>query len=416
MFIWAWVILLYTQLDLSPSSHDIWTSQWTRPGRLGSHRTADLFAISPLNNKPIKQVCRQTVWNENLIFTCNESYEGIRNIRNPILHCIPYAMHAGASLVLPRIVLRSAYAIQDIETGETADFSYMFHTQHFLDSVRLSCPEMNIHLSIDDVVNMTWAEESDDDMVLSLKPESLVQGDIPRTGPPELGAWRGQFHSCLESQAVVLSSPIVVNLQRSYMMYPIYSDGEAIALAFASLLQFRNDTRVLATKVLEALGGRILTARQPELGHPSQRLLRSTPPHRSRFPIRLGERRRLLVLLTLPEPGRRLPAAGPPLQPGRHLRSLRRPRRGGPVRARRGKGTGAAQLHRGDQVRPPGRGGPRGPAGADVRPAGPHGLPGPAAGVRLRGGGALELCVERRAEEAPAREEDGVPGRAGDVG
>jgi hypothetical protein len=46
---------------------------------------------------------------------------------------------------------------------------------------------------------------------------------------------------------------VVVNLQRSYMTYPIYSDGEAFALTFASVLQFRNDTRALANKVLTSL-------------------------------------------------------------------------------------------------------------------------------------------------------------------
>ncbi|KUI67114.1 hypothetical protein VM1G_03584 [Cytospora mali] len=55
------------------------------------------------------------------------------------------------------------------------------------------------------------------------------------------------------TETMPYSGPILVDLQRSYMTYPIYSDGEAFALSFASVLQFRNDTRILATKVLKAL-------------------------------------------------------------------------------------------------------------------------------------------------------------------
>ncbi|KAK7748165.1 hypothetical protein SLS53_001420 [Cytospora paraplurivora] len=194
-------------------------------------------------------------WNEGLIFTCNESYGGIGNIRNSVLHCIRYAIQAGASLVLPRIVLRSARAIQLIETGQTGDFSYMFDTPHFMESMRLSCPQMRIHMSIGDVVESS--PEEGGDMDLSLKPESLVEGDIPRTGLPDPGIWRGQFYHWLEGQVNMTdhgpSSPIIINLKRSYMTYPIYSDGEAFALSFASILQFRNDTRILATNALKRL-------------------------------------------------------------------------------------------------------------------------------------------------------------------
>lgn len=158
--------------------------------------------------------------------------------------------------MLPQIVLRSAYAIQDIQTGQRADFSYMFDTRHFLESIRLSCPEMIIHLSVDDVLNSTRTKVGGP-LVLTLKPESIVKRDIPRTGLPQPHAWRGQFYQWLEDQANAIetmsSSPMIVNLQRSYMTYPIHSDGDAFAFSFASLLQFRNDTRVLATKVLKAL-------------------------------------------------------------------------------------------------------------------------------------------------------------------
>ncbi|ROW03660.1 hypothetical protein VMCG_05345 [Cytospora schulzeri] len=256
IFIWAWVVLLFTQLDFHRSRHEIWASEWTRPASVEPDQAADIFAIPPLKSKAIKEVCRLTTWNENLVFTCNESYGGIGNIRNSVLHCIRYAIQAGASLVLPRIVLRSVYAIQDIETEQTADFSYMFDTQHFLKSIRLSCPQMKIHTSFDGILNTTNTGDSGG-IVLSLKPESLVEGGVPRTGLPEPEVWREQFYLWLQGQVDVTesrpSTHTIINLQRSYMTYPVYSDGEEFALSFASILQFRNDTRVLATKVLKAL-------------------------------------------------------------------------------------------------------------------------------------------------------------------
>lgn len=115
----------------------------------------------------------------------------------------------------------------------------------------LSCPQLKIHKSVDEALVTADGVSRD----LSLTPEALIEGDIPRTGLPEPAAWRGQFFDWLREQANVTgetsSGPIVVNLQRSYMSYPIYSDGAAFALSFASLLQFRNDTRILATKVLK---------------------------------------------------------------------------------------------------------------------------------------------------------------------
>lgn len=216
--------------------------------------SSDVFSAEVLGQEAINAVCDRTAWNESLVFTCNESYGGVGNIRNSILHCVRYAIQAGASLVLPRIVLRSSTDIGTIETGQTAEFSYMFDTPHFLESMQQYCPQLTVHNTVEDA---RGDPEEIQGLTLSLKPESLVEGGVPRTGIPDPGAWRGQFYSWLESQINTsgkgIPSSVVVNLQRSYMTYPIYSDGEAFAHTFASVLRFRNDTRVLATKVLSSL-------------------------------------------------------------------------------------------------------------------------------------------------------------------
>ena len=253
--VWVWVLLLYTHLGFDTSRHEVWASQWTQSTGAQSNRATDVFAIPPVDNKAIKKVCQQASWNETLVFVCNESYGGIGNIRNSILLCIRYAMQAGASLVLPRIILRSPFALEILQTTETADFSYMFDTKHFLESMRLSCPQMKIYKSTKDVSDKSDVEISLDP-ARSLTPESLVKGEVPRTGLLRPGAWRGQFFDWLREANLAAeksSGAVIIYLERSYMTYPIYSDGDAFALSFASLLQFRNDTRVLATKVLRNL-------------------------------------------------------------------------------------------------------------------------------------------------------------------
>lgn len=250
--IWFWAAIFYEYPNLIPFDGAARIQTLTYPS--GESATPASSSAQLVGQQAISAVCNQTAWNESLVFTCNESYGGIGNIRNSVLHCVRYAIQAGASLVLPRIVLRSAEDIGTIETGQTADFSYMFDTPHFFESLSLFCPQLKVHNTIEDVRNGLEEKES---LTLSLKPGSLVEGGVPRTGIPEPSAWRGQFYAWLDMQITAAGSSTpnltVVNLQRSYMTYPIYSDGEAFAHTFASVLQFRNDTRALATKVLSFL-------------------------------------------------------------------------------------------------------------------------------------------------------------------
>lgn len=257
--LWFWAAIFYEYPNLIPFDGVARILTLTTPAGepVRPATSSNITSIQHLGQEAINAVCNQTAWNESLVFTCNESYGGIGNIRNSVLHCVRYVIQAGASLVLPRIVLRSSTDIGTIETGQTADFSYMFDTPHFLESMSLYCPQLKIHKTIEDV---RGGLEEKEGLTLSLKPESLVEGGVPRTGIPDPSAWRGQFYSWLDTQIAIAGqgtpSLIVVNLQRSYMTYPIYSDGEAFAQTFASVLQFRNDTRTLATKVLSSLAER----------------------------------------------------------------------------------------------------------------------------------------------------------------
>lgn len=83
----------------------------------------DLFKIPLVNEESIKSVCRTTQWNESLVFTCNESFGGVGNIRNSLLLCVRFAMQAGAALVLPQILIRDT-DITKYKTHNATDFSY----------------------------------------------------------------------------------------------------------------------------------------------------------------------------------------------------------------------------------------------------------------------------------------------------
>lgn len=259
--LWFWAAIFYEYPNLIPFDGAARIQKLTTLGDepIRPATSPNPIAIQHLGQEAVNTVCNQTAWNDSLVFTCNESYGGIGNIRNSVLHCVRYAIQAGASLVLPLIVLRSSTDIGTIETDQTADFSYMFDTNHFLEFMSLYCPQLKIHNTIEDV---KAGVEEKEVLTFSLKPEDLVEGGVPRTGIPDPSAWRGQFYSWLDTQISTAgqgaASLIVVNLQRSYMTYPIYSDGEAFAHTFASVLQFRNDTRALATKVLSSLAERFL--------------------------------------------------------------------------------------------------------------------------------------------------------------
>ncbi|POS71964.1 hypothetical protein DHEL01_v209643 [Diaporthe helianthi] len=209
----------------------------------------DLFKIPPVNDESIKSVCRTTQWNESLVFTCNESFGGIGNIRNSLLLCVRFAMQAGAALILPQILVRDA-DIANYKTHDATDFSYMFDTQHFLQSMQQSCPEMTIYSTLDDVTkgfNLT----GDIDRV-RVQAESLTGDGLIKTEE-----WREAFYSWLEEEQVGpvtgKPGPTVIDLERCYMSWPIHSDGDAFASSFGLVLQLREDVRLLASKVLRGL-------------------------------------------------------------------------------------------------------------------------------------------------------------------
>lgn len=205
----------------------------------------DVFDFPTVDSESIRSICGASQWNSSVVFKCDESVGGVGNIRNSILNCVRYAISAGGGLVVPSIVLRNSADISNIRTGQKTELSYMFDTQHFLDSLRLSCPELRVYSSIEKIDDFVNAHES-----INMLPEDLIQEVIPKTGLSEPEKWRGLFYTWLEQYSSPNPGPFVIALGRSYMQYPIYSDGNGFALSFGGILKLRSDVRKLATITL----------------------------------------------------------------------------------------------------------------------------------------------------------------------
>ncbi|KAL5322968.1 hypothetical protein ACEPPN_007494 [Leptodophora sp. 'Broadleaf-Isolate-01'] len=121
---------------------------------------------------------------------------------------------------MPRMILRNPANIADIWNRERTSFDYLFDEPHFVESLRLSCPQLRILNGIDS------------------------NGTTPIF-------WRERLYQWL-ANTTDLQKP-VIDLDRSYLQYPIYSDPEQFALDFGRVLKFRQDTRLVATKTLRNL-------------------------------------------------------------------------------------------------------------------------------------------------------------------
>lgn len=222
------------------------------PKLRSSKVTEDVFNFLRLDSASLRALCEKTEWNpDKVIFTCDNSIGGVGGIRNSILNCVRYAISAGAGLVIPRIILRTPDDISQIRTGERVSMVYMFDYFHFVESLRYSCPQMDIYPYIDDVPNSNEGRGP-----ITLLPESLYSSPIPKTGIEHPEKWRELFEGWLDGYFYfatnqTMNMPITIELGRSYLQYPIHSDGEEFALSFGGILKFSKNLRILATTVLQ---------------------------------------------------------------------------------------------------------------------------------------------------------------------
>lgn len=243
---WLWVLVgrpLPSSSSVPPLVHD----------KLSSVLKKDIFHLPPPKIAAIHSLCAATKWSSDAIFTCDNSVGGVGNIRNSILICTRLAISAGASLVLPKIIVRDAHDISEIRTSERTTMDYMFDVPHYKASLRLSCPGLKIYDDIEVLPNHAALHGPK-----SLQPEDL-QEHTP-TGLPRPETWAQDFKAWLQRETAgtqfTTANPLrttIVALQRSYLIYPIYSDPPSFAHSFSSILAFRRDVRHLASEVFLTL-------------------------------------------------------------------------------------------------------------------------------------------------------------------
>lgn len=237
-FLFWWII----QLRHSNSLVLHWTSNPTP-----LFNATDIFDEPPADSDAIRDLCSKTEWNKGLVFTCNGSGGGIGNLRNSILNCVRYAIAAGAAMTLPNVILRNPENIAEIWNRERTPFTYIFDKPHFIESLALSCPQLQLY---EDKLAIPNYNASGEVPSVSLLPERL--DTLNPKGLDHPLAWREYFYTWLAKKTEP-HSPNIVDLERSYLQYPIYSDPEAFAHDFGKILKFRSDTRILATTVLKKL-------------------------------------------------------------------------------------------------------------------------------------------------------------------
>lgn len=119
---------------------------------------------------------------------------------------------------------------------------YMFDAEHFKDSLKMSCPELKIIEHLDPSANSRRR---------GLQPESLF-ATPPTTGIEHPEEWQVKLYTWIDRwMAHSISSPIIVDLEQSFLQYPTHSDGHEFAHEFGGIMKFRSDVRKLATKVLK---------------------------------------------------------------------------------------------------------------------------------------------------------------------
>lgn len=217
---------------------------------------------TPFNATPIQEICARyepVSFRPGLVFTCEGQHGGIGMLRNQILKCMRHAINAGAALVIPSINLRNPKDLADIETNNEVPLSYLMDPDVFVARLSQGCPKMRIYDRPEAFPH--WDRRVDVELV-----GNQFEPNHPPEGLQHPREWRDRFDDYLAHQQNVTYSytaPVHVKLEQSFLEYPVHDDGDAFVYEFGKILSFREDTRVLAAKVLWALQHRFRLAIDP---------------------------------------------------------------------------------------------------------------------------------------------------------
>ncbi|EFX04959.1 hypothetical protein CMQ_5221 [Grosmannia clavigera kw1407] len=221
---------------------------------------------APIDYGPIQEVCARTHFRPGLLFTCEGQHGGIGMLRNQMLKCIRYAIHGGGALVIPSMALRNAKNLADIETATEMPMEYMLDRKAFVRHLTEGCPGMRLY---DRAEEFPFYDQRQGEPLPLLGDQ--FEPDHPPEGLQYPRAWRRFFDDWLVRQSVQIQSerPVHIQMEQSFLEYPVRNDGDAFVHEFGKVLSFRNDTRALAEKVLFRLKQRFALPINPaDVIHP----------------------------------------------------------------------------------------------------------------------------------------------------
>lgn len=238
---------------------------------------------APMDYAPLQEVCARSAFRPGLLFTCDGQHGGIGMVRNQILKCVRYAMHAGAALVLPTMAQRSAADLAEILTATELPLDYLLDRPTFVAQLAAACPQMRVYERAEDFATDARTPPRLLHLVGSqFEPDSQPTPQHTHVGLAYPGAWRYLFDQWLAQQLPPppppttttttsdsvaprpppsAEAPVHVLLGQSYLEYPVRADGGAFAREFGKVLSFRRETRALAARALLALRQRGLVPR-----------------------------------------------------------------------------------------------------------------------------------------------------------
>ena len=207
----------------------------------------DVFEYPTVDSEPIRNMCSGTQWNESLVFICDNADGNVAQVRNAMLMCTRYAISAGANMVLPRFINGDGKHEVGITVldWDRQDIDFYFDKQHFLDSMKKSCPEMEI-IQIRDTMSPSQITTFDH-LSITVRADKL----LPRQGEN----WRSVLYNLIRDMVSPTedTKPIIIEMARPSPVYDILSDGRQFASDFGQLFKVRPDVRALANKTLQKL-------------------------------------------------------------------------------------------------------------------------------------------------------------------
>ncbi|KAF6822563.1 alternative oxidase [Colletotrichum plurivorum] len=198
----------------------------------------------------ITDLCTSRKWTPGLVMSCDALHGGIGFVRNAYLHCIRFAIEAGAELVLPSIFPRAEENLQDMGSRTPVPLDYFFDADHLHHVFSTYCPQLKTYESMNELYNVPEVANP-----VEFNIGDTNQDWVNGTLLANPGNWSRQFHAFLDSRVPLKDReyPLRVHLKHTVWVWPTANDTASVASSFGRILRIREDARRLAASALFTL-------------------------------------------------------------------------------------------------------------------------------------------------------------------